>query len=77
MTTDNFFIRGDLPSKMSAAHRICAEKLINQLKEREEMILDFDALQSSVDPMLDSALLPANGEDGQEEKVSLNDAVSI
>lgn len=45
------------------------EELVQELKERKEMILDFDALQSSIDPVLDSKALISEDEN-QEEKVN-------
>ena len=67
-TIDRFFFRGDIQEKMSESHQAYANELMQGLKERKEMILDFDALQSSIDPALDSKAL-TNGEDSQEEKV--------
>lgn len=66
-TIDRFFFRGDIQEKMSASHQVYANELMQGLKERKEMILDFDALQSSIDPALDSKAL-TDGEDNQEEK---------
>lgn len=68
MATDGLFLRNDLT--MSKAHQFYADKLIKELKERNEMILDFDALQTSVDPMLDTSLLLQSNRDN-DEKVNL------
>ena len=66
---DRFFYKGDILEKMTPSHQMYTEELVQELKERKEMILDFDALQSSIDPVLDSKALTSEDEN-QEEKVN-------
>ena len=61
-----FFVR-DIPEKMSEKHQTYASHLVNQLKYRGELILDFNGLQSSIDPTTAVDLVSATQED--DEKV--------
>lgn len=57
-----FFVR-DIPEKMTEKHQVYAGHLVNQLKQRDELILDFNGLQSSLDPTIAVDLVATTQED--------------
>lgn len=57
----------NLPQKFPAAHRQQAELMFRSLQERNELILDFEGLQASIDP----SAMQSTQQDSNDEKVGL------